>query len=660
MKRALIVIFFILLPAAAGHAQRQPTAEKALSGAEGERWRARDRSRAVASAAGSSYDVTYYRLEVRVSTPVPYIRGRVTVAARVLQDSLSSLIFDLTRPMQVDSVTIGQARLVFSQASAFVLVTLDRPYRAGENVTLTVAYEGLPASTGFGSFVFDAHAGTPWAWSLSEPYGARDWWPCKDQPADKADSSDIIVTCDSAFRVGSNGRLVSVLNNGDGTATWHWQERYPIAPYLISLALTNYSQFSLWFHYAPGDSMEVLNYFIPEHASQAGATLPLVIDMLRIYSDLFGLYPFIREKYGHAEINASSAMEHQTMTSLGPYGFDENTIAHELAHQWFGDMITCRTWPEIWLNEGFAQYSTALYLERERGEGSYRDYMEAQMFNALDARGTILIEDTSLVSNVFDPRLVYSKGASVLHMLRHVLGDSVFFRAMKAYATTPSLMYATAATEDFQAVCEGVSGRSLSFFFDEWIRGERYPRYSHSWSALASGSGYAVTLTISQTTGTRNPIFFTMPLEVRLSAPGWDTTVVVDDDAAEKTFTIFLSRKPVTVELDPGGWVLKTAAVASPLPASYSLAQNYPNPFNPATTVAFQIPVRSVVSLKIYDVLGQQIAVLADGEMGAGWASASWDGSGAASGIYFCRMEAASMFLPHMSFSATKKLVLLR
>ena len=661
MKRALIGIIGSLLIAPGAAAQAPPgrmlQAEKALSTRESSEWH---RRMSVASLAGDSYDVRYYRLDLRISTPVPYLRGAVTIDLTVLKDSLTAIILDLNRPMQADSVSVGASAAVFSQGAASLLVELGRAYRTDEPVTVRIVYEGVPGNSGFGSFVFDTHSGTPWVWSLSEPYGARDWWPCKDQPADKADSSDVIVTCDSAFRVGSNGALASVVNNGDGTTVWHWQERYPIAPYLVSVALTNFSQFTDYFRYTTTDSMEVLNYFIPEDSVIAKATLPLTIDMLRIYSDLFGLYPFIREKYGHAEINASSAMEHQTMTSLGPYGFNESTISHELAHQWFGDMITCRNWPNIWLNEGFAEYSTALYLEREHGKAAYWDYMTGQMFSALDARGTIYVEDTSGVATIFDTRLVYCKGATVLHMLRHVLGDSMFFRAMKGYAGNPSLRYASAVTEDFQAVCESVSGRDLSFFFDEWIHGEKYPRYAQSWTSAPAPGGYVVTLSLSQTTGTRNPVFFTMPLDMKLSSPGWDTTVTVLNSAADETFRLVVSHDPASLAVDPDGWVLKTVAESGPLPAAYALSQNYPNPFNPATRVEFQLPVRSWVSLKVYDLLGRVVAVLADREMNAGWMSGAWDGSEAASGVYFYRLEATSSFAPRTMFRETKKMVLVR
>ena len=291
------------------------------------------------TAASTWFDVTYYRLALEIFPQSKSLKGKVTIAG-ICRDSASTLTLDLVNTMHVDSVLVdGQVR-PFIQYNDWFDISLARFYKTGDVLSVDIFYKGNPVATGLGSFVFDSHAGAPWAHSLSEPYGAKDWWPCKNDPSDKADSADIIITCDSTLKAGSEGTLVSVANNGNGTSTYHWKERYPIASYLISVAITNYVQFSNWFRYSAADSMEVLNYVLPEHDSTALQSLPRVVNILSIYSNLFGLYPFIKEKYGHAEISGGSSMEHQTMTSLT--SFNEDVLSHELAHQWFGDMITCR------------------------------------------------------------------------------------------------------------------------------------------------------------------------------------------------------------------------------------------------------------------------------------------------------------------------------
>ena len=612
------------------------------------------------SAASPWLDVTYYRLQLNVSTIESIIEGRCTVAGICTADAIGPLILDLVNRMKVDSTFINGARTTFGQGTNTMSVTLNRVYHAGESLSVDIYYEGSPTPTGFGSFEFDSHVGEPWVYTLSEPAGARDWWPCKDDPSDKADSSDVLVTCDSSFKVGSNGTLVSIVNNGDGTSTTHWQERYPIASYLISIALTNYAQFSNWFRYSPTDSMPVLNYVLPEHLGVALTTLPKTVDMLSVYSNLFGLYPFIKEKYGHSEFGHGGAMEHQTMTSTTT--FDEDVISHELAHQWFGDKITCRTWADLWLNEGFAQYCSGLFREKEYGLDSYQTYINYQMSLAIGATGAIGVPDTSSVRNLFDGPRMYNKGSSVLHMLRHVLGDSVFFRALKTYANTPALQYSTAAIRDFQTVCENVSGQNLEYFFREWIYGEGFPEYGYSWSSSPTGNNFNVTIFLEQSVSSGNPEFFTMPVEFLISAAGWDTLVRVFNDSLSQQFEFNVSTKPDNLLIDPHGWILKTAiSNANVPPGQYSLGQNYPNPFNPKTSITFRLPQRSMTTLRVYDVLGREVATILDEQKAAGLYSVDWQPSNISSGVYFYRLSARPMTHTQVgSFFQTKKMVLMK
>jgi len=587
------------------------------------------------------YDATYYKLDLRISAVPQNLTGSVTMVATCTVDTLSSISLDLMNSMTVDSVLVGGSRASGSQQPSSVSIKLDRAYSRGELITTTLYYHGVPGSSGFGSFSFSADSsGSPWIWSLSEPYGAKDWWPCKDHPSDKADSVDIWITCDSTFKVGSEGKLIAVVDNGDGTRTHKWKHRYPIATYLVSIAIANYSQATGWFRYSPADSMLILDYALPGYLNSAILSVPQTIDMLRIYSDLFGLYPFYTEKYGHSQFGWGGGMEHQTMTSLGSFG--ENLIAHELAHQWFGDMITMHTWPDIWLNEGFATYCVALYREKKHGETEYWSYMTGQMTGARSAVGSIYVQDTSSVSRLFNSALVYAKGATVLHMLRHVMGDLLFFQAMKQYAGDARFRFKTASTRDFQSVCESVYRRSLGFFFDEWIFGERYPRYRYDWESHRSGSAYAVRVTIAQTSTTGNPSFFTMPVDLRFSGSGLDTTVAVYNDVQNQTFTFTFASEPRAVELDPNNWILRDVLLAPP--EQFDLLQNYPNPFNSTTTIAFDLPVPSRVRLDVYNSLGEVVRSLRlDGLYDAGrhtieFSPVGADGTCLASGVYFYRL----------------------
>jgi len=603
------------------------------------------------SAASSWFDVTYYGLNLDISTIPENLKGDVKIVGICRQDDSQLLTLDLMNTMHIDSIQVNGQGCSFMQMSSSFDITLDHSYQAGEILSTDIFYEGAPVPTGFGSFEFDSHSGIPWVYSLSEPYGARDWWPCKNTQSDKADSADITVTCDSTYKVGSEGVLVSAVNHNNGTATYHWKERYPIASYLISIAVTNYAQFSNWFRYSTTDSMEVRNYVLPEDYSTAIAILPRVVDMLTIYSNLFGLYPFIKEKYGHAEF-ASGGMEHQTMTSIGT--FDEKVVAHELAHQWFGDKITCRTWSDLWLNEGFAVYCTALYLEKEYGVASYWDYINLQTEVAVSAAGEVGAPDTSTAQSLFNYDLIYAKGASVLHMLRHVLGDSIFFSSLRTYANQPSLQYSTATTRDLETACESASGKSLSYFFQEWIYGEGYPIYQYSWDWNSAGDSSVVAINLKQATGRQNPAFFTMPIDIRIFSPERDTTVTVFNNAQSQSFAINFPERPTSILLDPDGWMLKLAYPASAaLPLTYSLEQNYPNPFNGGTTIRYQLSHSAYVTLKVYDVLGREVATLVNAQQIPGNYGYTWSGQNFASGIYFYQLTAGDVHLQ-------KKMILLK
>ncbi len=621
------------------------------------RYRSAARVQGPASVGSITIDVKHYGLDLTISAAPPLLTGRVAVSALSLVDTLTTVVLDLTGALTVDSVLVGGQRAGVIRYPAALAIVLDRVYRRGEVVSTEIMYHGVPPFTGLGSFVFSQNGGKPWIWTLSEPYGARDWWPCKDHQLDKADSVDMRVTCDGSLTVGSNGSLVSITDNGDGTHTTHWAERYPIATYLVSIAVADFARFSNWYHYTASDSMQILNYVLPQDLDTALVQLPKAVRMLEIFSARFGPYPFLKEKYGHSEFGFGGAMEHQTMTSTTT--FDELTIAHELAHQWFGDLITCATWQDLWLNEGFATYSEALYTEAKSGSDAYHSLIEGDLQSAADAVGTLFVQDTTDVDSLFAGPRVYAKGACVLHMLRHVLGDSLFFRSLRAYADDPRYRYGTATTRDFQGVCETVSGMPLGYFFDEWVFGEKYPIYEPSWSAYPDSLGWAARVVLRQITGTQNPLFFTMPVDLRFSGSGLDTTITVMHTADGQDFTFHFLSRPNTMTLDPDDWILKQIAPPEPdLPVSPELFQNYPNPFNGGTTVQFALPRRERVVLRIYTVLGAEVATIWDGLAEPGTQSIVWGGKNSRgvpvpSGVYICRLSTADA-------SVARKMLVLR
>ncbi len=616
-------------------------ARETLYTSEAKRYEHRRLSSSTRIASDSSINVSYYKLDLIITTSPGHLRGKVTIKAKSTVSALTSLTLDLANAMIVDSVTIDNTRVPFLQHPTTVSIELNRRYSNGETVALDVFYRGVPVSTGFGTFEFGSHAGTPWVWTLSEPYGARDWWPCKDHPSDKADSVDIRVTCSRDFKVASNGKLVGILSNPDQSHTYMWSERYPIATYLVFVSLTNYSEFTQWWHYSASDSMPVLNYVLPENLTAARESFALVPDMLSIFSNRFGLYPFVNEKYGHAEFGRGGAMEHQTMTSLVRGSFGEYVLAHELGHQWFGNLITCANWQELWLNEGFAAYCEALYAEGKYGIGQYRARIEESMNLAKTGVGSVFKNDTTDLRQLFDQRTTYRKGAAILHMLRHVLRDSTFFRCLKSYVNDPRLRFGTATTSDFQRVCETVRNTSLEWFFRQWVFGERFPQYSFTWKSQQASDGFRVTIDLTQTTGTDNPRFFVMPIDFRFSAIGWDTTIMFFNEENIQRFSATLSRQPLTVELDPENWILKDVIDPSSIvPKTFVLEQNYPNPFNASTSIVYRVARRESIRLEVVDLLGRRTDVLVDDVRFPGTYTAQWSAGTSASGVYFVRLTA--------------------
>ncbi len=611
----------------------------------------------------STIDVTYYKLDLTLQYTQHNLIGAVTVNAKSKSAELKAFFLDLQDPLNVDSVISNGTKLSFIHSNAKLNITLDTTLTPGESFSVTVYYQGTPGLSGFGSFEFGSHNGYPAIWTLSEPYGASDWFPCKDTPADKADSSDVWVTCNGSLIAASNGILRQVVNNPDGTKTYKWHNGYPIAQYLISIAVSNYVQHTNFYKYTATDSMPIMYFVYPENDSTALSGISKVPNMIKIFSERYGQYPFIREKYGEAQFGWSGGMEHQTCTSLG--SFDEDLEAHELAHQWFGDKVTCADWNDIWLNEGFATYSEAVYFEASQGKSVYDQMISSDMQSAKAAKGSIYVTNISDVNNIFNYNRSYAKGAVVLHMLRGIVGDSVFFKILRTYNSAPGLAYGVATTQDFERIAEEVYGSSLSYFFDEWIYGEGFPSYNVDWSYSSAGNNtYKVILNVNQAIGA-DPAFFTMPVEVRVTTTTGDTTLTILNDTQSQQFTLVVKNKPVFITFDPNNLILKNLNMLDTIdltkPSAFSLEQNYPNPFNPTTNIIYSIPVQAKgyipVKLIVYDLLGRQVAVLVDKKQSAGNYNVSFPPLNKfnefASGIYFYSLSAGG-------YKSVKKMILLK
>lgn len=553
----------------------------------------------------SETDLLYQRMEWEVDPAVRFISGKITSRFRVTIPGTSRISFDLSDSLQVDSVTRGKIPLLFSHGEGCLTIDLGDPRDAGTTDSVSVYYQGVPEISDFGSFVCSSHSGVPVLWTLSEPYGARDWWPCKQTLTDKIDSVDIMVTAPAPYRTASNGLLVSETVSGS-KRTMHWKHRYPIATYLVAIAVTNYTEYTDSLFLENGKYLPILNYVYPEALVSAQKQTPVTADLIRFYSELFGDYPFLSEKYGHAQFGYGGGMEHQTMSYMTNFGFE--LTAHELAHSWFGNCITLASWQDIWLNEGFATYATGLAYQRLKGESAWRDWKNNHLNEIVSfPGGSVHVNDTTRIHTIFSGRLSYSKGAYLLHMLRWVLGDEPFFRAIRQYLEDPRLRYGFSSHQQWVHHLEAAAGRQLTWFFDDWYYGEGYPVYS----ALFGMTGQdTLLLRLDQETSHPSVGFFELPVSVRLYNPGKSDSL---DVRLEPTFSgqLFTLRVPFEVAeiaIDPDLWLLRKIGTVSKsrfATLSHGLSV-FPNPF----PEGFRLSVPAGEQLRkvmIYDLSGRLV-----------------------------------------------------
>lgn len=561
------------------------------------------------------YDLRYHRLEWTVDPAVRFIQGEVTSYFVPLTDDFASIHFDLSASMQVTSVQYrGQAMEFVQHADDRLQVMFPMALPAGALDSVSVAYSGAPVTVGFGSFSVSTHNNVPVLWTLSEPYGAKEWWPCKQSLNDKIDSIDVIVHTPAAYRVASNGVLVDETTT-DGMARFHWQHRYPIAAYLIAIGVTDYVVFSDFATLSDGQPLEILNYVYPESQVSAQTQLVGTIELMNLYNELFGDYPFANEKYGHAQFGFGGGMEHQTMSFMG--GFSYSLQAHELAHQWFGDKVTCGSWSDIWLNEGFATYLTGLSNEFLGTPESWFNWKRGTINSVISQPGgAVYVADTTTVNRIFSGRLSYSKGSMVLHGLRWVMGDEAFFQGVRDYINAPHLAYNYAHTADLQTALEATHGQSLAGYFSDWVYNEGYPSYNIEWANLSAGR---VQIAAEQTTSHPSVDFFEMPLPIRVIGQDRDTLLRLDHTVNGQTWEVVLPFAPTALEFDPTLWLISAnntvqqvlVSTTEPVVPALTLS---PNPATTFTTIDMSALPQHTRTLALYTSDGRQVGTWATAE----------------------------------------------
>ena len=559
-----------------------------------------------------NYDVTYHELRFTVNpnNTTASISGVVSTSFTALSN-MNTITFDMATQLAVSAVTMNSVGLTYSQSANELNINFPATITTGTSATVVITYAGNPP-TANGAFTRGTHSGTPVIYTLSEPFGARDWWPCKQDLNDKINSFDMYITAPATYNSVSNGLQQSRVVVGANAIT-HFKHLYPIPAYLVVLNVTNYviynQQGGLGTVASP--YFPIVNYLYPEANTAATQTqLAVTPTIINLYESLLEPYPFRNEKYGHAQFGWGGGMEHSTVSSM--FNFDRDLIAHEMAHQWFGDKITCGTWKDIWLNEGITEYMSGLVVENLDGAAPFVTWKDDKINNiTLTSTGSNLyLNDTQAlnVNRIFSGRFTYDKGSMVTNMLRWKLGNTAFFQALKSYLADPALAYGYAVTANFKSHLEAAYGADLTEFFNDWVYNLGFPSYdivAQNW-----GAGQ-VKITVNQTQSDVSVSYFEMPLQIRLLGSGGLThDVVVNNTINGEEFIVSVPFAVIGLVFDPNKNIISRdnletlgndtfdsnkAVSVYPVPAENELNIQFPTNF-------------TLYKVEIYNNLGQLMA----------------------------------------------------
>lgn len=568
----------------------------------------------VASPEENKYDVQHVHLDIAMDNQSVAISGKATTRALVLENNFSLYVFELNKLLTIDSVLINGQQTTIERQNDIVHVFMPVLLHTGAVFNATVYYHGLP-QTGtvftFQSGMNNAEAGE-WnsrvTYSLSEPYYSKDWWPCKQSLQDKIDSADIWITVPDSLKAGSNGLLQRITPLAGNKSRYEWKTNYPTAYYLLSVAVSNYTDYSFTKQLPGGESILVQNYVYnhPGLMDTYKNGIDSTGEMLHFFSELFGTYPFHKEKYGHCMAPVFGGMEHQTMTTLQHFRYP--LVVHELAHQWFGNYVTCATWRDIWINEGFASYAEYLFTERYRDAQTAYNYMlrvHERIFSDTNTGGSIYVSenDTTNPYRIFDSRLSYLKPSAVLHTLRYYINnDKVFFDILKTFLER----YANgnAGTEDFKQLAEELSGIDLDRFFAQWIYGEGYPVYEIQWNYV---DGKLLLAIQQQGTNPESVPYFDIPVEIKLLSRSGDTTIRLGSGMTQSTY-MQIGMAVDDIIFDPRNVILDKSSVTR----DYSLGISYPKEGlhvypNPASEAWNILNIKEGDELILVDMSGRTV-----------------------------------------------------
>ncbi len=603
---------------------------------------------ALAEGQMQSYDVLHYDVTLTIDIEGELIYGNTTISCRCVGSGVDQVVVDLAE-MAVDSVISDGAQLAFSHDDPLLTIDLGHSYECGDTLAVQVFYGGHPGNTGFdqmGGFYF---GGVPklafqvGIESSSDPFGmARYWIPCRDLPCDKATAAYHITVPGTEKKIICNGVLASVNRDSlAGTATYHWTENNPVAPCCMTVNAGRFSEIV-------DSTYDWISYWTyPRLVDDAIINFENVPAMMDVFTEAFGPYPFSKCAYvavPAADVSHQNCITYPT-SAVTPTHENDWHVSEGLARQWWGASVTPAEWQDLWLTESFARYGQPLFVEATLGEESYREYV----YNNLMLH---TFADADPASPIYGPlhptgHTIYEKGTVVLHMLRFVLGDSVFFDALRSFGQTYA--YDCASTSDFQVAVENESGLDLDWFFSEWIYDCGWPEFEYAWNAAPADTGWVLNLILEQVQHI-GPVF-TMPMEISLSGAAGDTILQIWIDGTYEEYDILTSTPPSELILDPDHWLLMksrevphTGFGGGKQVDDAPYLNVCPNPTGHGTTLHYRVSVPQSVTIAIYDATGRLVSTILEEVVDAGMGDFVWDGTGlrgspVAPGVYFCRMD---------------------
>ena len=520
------------------------------------------------------YDVLHYRLTIEADLRKKTVAGEAEITLVPLGPLFDEVLLDAAAGMSISRVRVDGTGREYAHSGDTLDIPLGVPYDVTDTLTVTVDYSVTAPPKGlYFSGPDETDPGKRWqVYSQGESMDNHHWFPCYDFPNDKA-TSEMIVTVESAFTAISNGKLVGAQKDASGAkTTFHWREDLPHVSYLVSLVAGEYSLVEDSWRGKP-----IMNYVYESDVRDAPRSFEKTPAMMDLFSEITG-YPYPWEKYGHALVQdfIFAGQENVSISTLtdgtihdSRAHLDRNSdglVAHELAHQWFGDLVSFRDWSEAWLSEGFATYLTLLSEGSDKGADEYSYQLWQTQENVAssdvgDRRRPTVTKRYVHPDNLFDNR-IYGKGACVLHMLRKTVGDELFLKGLRKYVA--EYAFRSAETNQFRLVMEEVTGRNLDWFFDQWIYGAGYPRFEIAQRWDAATRSVIVTVRQAQTPDSLTGIF-TTPVDILVWVGDEPETFteMITDSVHEFTYPAY--REPKLIIFDKGNNILKSAKFPKPV-----------------------------------------------------------------------------------------------